>query len=83
MQTKEIQQSEWRQFFNNFSRKHQGTPVGIEVLGAEIGAQRVDNGLALEGITAEWNEVSGNKIMIMIGATLTNTLRIPLTNRLR
>jgi len=68
MQTKEIQQIEWRQFFNDFSRKHQGSPVGIEVLGSELGAQSAGNGLPLEGITAEWNEVSGNKIMIMIGA---------------
>ena len=68
MQTKEIQQSEWPEFFDNFSRKHQGTPVNIEIIGPDIGDQIEENGLALEGITVEWDEVSPNTIMIMVGA---------------
>ena len=69
MQTKEIQQSEWPDFFDNFSRKHQGTPVSIEIIGPDIGAQTEEAGLALEGITVEWDEVSANTIMIMVGAS--------------
>ena len=70
MQTKEIHQSEWSDFFDSFSRKHQGTPVSIEIIGPDIGAQTEQNGLALEGITVEWDEVSGNTIMIMVGASV-------------
>lgn len=69
MQTKEIQPNEWPEFFDNFSRKHQGTPVGIEILGMEIGAQTEEKGLALEGITVERDERSGQRIMIMVGAS--------------
>lgn len=67
MQTKEIQKSEWPEFFNEFSRKHLGTPVGIEIFGADLGAQTEETGLALEGITVEGNDVSG-KIIITVGA---------------
>jgi len=68
MQTTEIQPQEWQQFFNDFSRKHQGRPVGIEILGSEIGAQIEQSGLVLEGITAESKKVLDSSIMIMIGA---------------
>ena len=69
MRTKEIQQSEWLEFFNEFSRKHQGTPVSIEILGADIGAQTEETGLALEGITVDRDEGAGNTIVIMVGAS--------------
>ena len=69
MQTKEIQPNEWRQFFDDFSRKHQGMPVDIEILGTEIGAQTQEKGLTLEGISVERNEESGQRIMIMAGAS--------------
>ena len=69
MQTKEIQQKEWTEFFDNFSRKHQGTPVSIEVFGSEIGAQTEETGLTLEGIMVECKEVSGHTIVIMVGAS--------------
>jgi hypothetical protein len=69
MQTKEIQESEWSDFFDNFSRNHQGRPVDIEIFGSELGAQAQEKGLSFEGITVEWDEVSGNTIMIMVGAS--------------
>jgi len=69
MQTKEIQPKEWPEFFDDFSRKHQGTPVDIEILGIEIGAQTEEKGLALEGISVERDEKSGQRIMIMAGAS--------------
>jgi len=64
MQTKEIQQNEWPKFFDNFSRKHEGEILSIEVLGTDIGAQLEEKGLALEGIMAE---ATGNTIVIMAG----------------
>ena len=69
MQTKEIQPNEWPKFFDDFSRKHQGMPVDIEILAAEIGAQTEEKGLALEGISVERDETSGPRIMIMTGAS--------------
>ena len=81
MQTKEIQQSDWREFFDNFSRTYQGSAVGIEILGLEIGAQTEETGLALEGITAESDEKSDDTIVIMVGANaddhITHSVRRP------
>lgn len=64
MRTQEIQQDEWPKYFDNFSRRHEGEILSIEILGAEIGAQLEEKGLALEGITAE---ATGNTIVIMAG----------------
>ena len=81
MQTKEIQQNEWQQFFDSFSRKHNGTPVDLEILGPKIGAQTEEHGLALEGITTEWEQASGDTIAIMLGASaddhITHSIRRP------
>src|SRR4029078_2616876 len=81
MQTKEIQQSDWREFFDNFSRTYQGSAVGIEILGLEIGAQTEETGLALEGITAESDEKSDDTIVIMVVANaddhITHSVRRP------
>jgi len=68
MKTKEIAKNEWPEFFDNFSRKHEGWLAALEVFGAEIGAQVEERELAFEGIVDEWDEVQGNQIMIMMGA---------------
>ena len=68
MRTKEILRSDWREFFNGFSRQHQGWLVTLEILGTEIGAQIEERELAFEGIVADCNEVRGDEIAIMIGA---------------
>lgn len=79
MQTKEIQRTEWSEFFDDFSRTHRGSRVGIEILGRDIGAQTEEIGLELEGITAESDEVLGDTIFIMVGANapdhLTHSIR--------
>ena len=67
MRTQEIQKKEWTEFFDSFSRKHEGWLVSLEMFGPEIGAQVEERNLALEGITDEWNETEGNTIMIMTG----------------
>lgn len=81
MQTKEIQQIEWSEFFDNFSRKHQGRPVSIEILGEDTGAQTEGSGLALEGITVDRDDVSGNTILIMLGSStddhITHSIKRP------
>ena len=69
MKTKEIPKDEWREFFDRFSRQHQGWPVTVEILSAEIGAQVEVRELPFEGIVDEWDEIEGNEIMIMAGGT--------------
>ena len=68
MRTKEISRSEWPEFFDSFSRQHEGWLVTLEVLGTDIGAQVEGRELAFEGILVEWDEVHGDQIAIIIGA---------------
>lgn len=69
MKTKEIPRDEWREFFDRFSRQHEGWLATLEILSSEIGAQVEERELAFEGIVDEWDEIQGNAIMIMVGAT--------------
>ena len=66
MRTQEVPKNEWTGFFDNFSRKHEGWLVSLEIFGPEIGAQVEERELALEGITSG-DGPEGNTIMIMIG----------------
>ena len=68
MKTREILRSEWPEFFDSFSRQHEGWLVTLEIFGTEIGAQVEECELAFEGIVAEWDEVKGDEIAIIIGA---------------
>jgi hypothetical protein len=53
MQTREIPPNQWRQFFDDFSKRHDGWIVDLEVVGREIGDQQEVNDLPLVGITAD------------------------------
>lgn len=57
MATRDIPRESWREFFDGFSRRHQGWLVDVEVLGNDIGAQLEAEDLPLEGISAD----RGNK----------------------
>lgn len=67
MQTREIPRGEWPTFLDSFSRQHEGWPIKLEIFGPDIGAQVEQNGLVLEGLTDEWDEMSCNTITIMAG----------------
>src|SRR5688572_25466837 len=67
MRTKEIPKNEWPNFFDSFSRQHEGWLATLEILGPDIGAQIEERDLAFEGIVDEWDEVQGNQIVIMTG----------------
>ena len=67
MQTRQIPKSEWPAFLDSFSRKHEGWLVKLEILNSDLGAQVEETGLALEGLTDEWEEAEGITIMIMAG----------------
>lgn len=67
MQTRQIPKSEWPAFLDRFSRQHEGWLVKLEIFNPDLGAQVEETGLALEGLTDEWDEAEGNTIMIMAG----------------
>jgi len=68
MPTQEIPSHEWIRFFDEFSRRHKGWLVTIELMQAELGDQTQARNLPLEGITVEPNEVGEYQITIMAGA---------------
>jgi hypothetical protein len=68
MKTREITKNEWPEFFDRFSRQHEGSLLTLEILGSEIGAQIENRELSFEGIVDEWDDIHGNRIMIMAGA---------------
>lgn len=67
IRTKEIPKNEWPKFLENFSRKHEGWSVTLEIFGTELGAQVQERELALAGIVDEWDEIHGDRIVIMAG----------------
>lgn len=81
MKTSTIAKNNWRDFFDSFSRQHEGWLVTLEILGSEIGAQVQERELTFEGIVDEWDEAKGNQVVITIGAKkddhITHTIREP------
>jgi hypothetical protein len=51
MQTREISDERWVDFFNEFSRDHVGWPVTIEVMSEQTGPQHLVSELPLQGIS--------------------------------
>jgi hypothetical protein len=51
--TREIERKEWPDFFDAFSRRHEGWLVTLEVLDEELGAQIEVENKALKGIVVE------------------------------
>lgn len=68
MKTREIPKNQWPNFFDNFSRRHDGWQTTLEIFGPELGAQVQERELAFEGIVDESDETRGNQLIIMFGA---------------
>lgn len=85
MVTREIPRDEWVEFFDGFSRQHEGWLITVEVLGSELGAQVEARELRLEGISADLKG-DENAISIMVGETpddhVTHTITQPTHVRL-
>ena len=81
MPTQEISRNEWAGYFEEFSRRHQGWLVTVEILGLDIGDQVQVRNLPLEGITVETND-DGDEMTIIAGsrpdARISHTIRAPL-----
>jgi hypothetical protein len=73
MKTQTIPRAEWASLFANFSRRHQGWLVELEVsprikaFTAKVGDQIEADHLALGGITAELSNDGDDRIEIMLG----------------
>jgi uncharacterized protein DUF5335 len=66
MQAREIPREEWIRFFDDFSKRHEGWIVTLEVIGSDIGDQEMAAGLPLVGISADLKGRE-NRIEIIIG----------------
>jgi len=82
MRIQNIASRNWPEFFTEFSREHQGTPVSVEIFGEEVGAQLQNKNLAFEGIVDECNSDQRHQIIIMAGKGpadhITHTIARPL-----
>ena len=68
MQTREIPTHEWVPFLDDFSRRHKGQPVSIEVMGPDLGVQREGESLPLSGVTVDLSDGGDNEqIEVMAG----------------
>jgi hypothetical protein len=81
MKTQEIPRSEWPAFFDSFTRRYEGWLADLEVFGSEIGSQIEEEGLPLEGITAELGNGKPDRIEFMLGTEsddhITHTITAP------
>jgi hypothetical protein len=81
MPTQEIPREEWTRFLDTFSRQHEGWLITLEVLAADIGAQKEASNLPLEGITATSTDDESQSIAINLGKTpedhVTHTITEP------
>ena len=68
MQTREIPSHEWVPFLDQFSRRHQGAQVAIEVFGESLGALREAASLPLVGVSVDLIDGGDNEqIEVMAG----------------
>lgn len=81
MKTRDIPKDQWPKFFSSFSQRHEAWLTTLEIFGSELGAQVQERELPFEGIISEGDEVSGDQIVIMIGAKpddhITHTISHP------
>lgn len=67
MPTHEIRREEWSNFFDGFSRQHEGWLATLEVFAADVGAQEEAHELPLEGISITSGANSPDAIAINLG----------------
>lgn len=81
MPTQEIPDYEWARFFDEFSRRHEGWLVTVEMLSPVNGDQVLVGDLPLEGISVYPNEIGEDQITIIAGtrpdARLSHTIEGP------
>jgi hypothetical protein len=61
MQTQEIPKHEWVPFLDEFSKRHVGRRVTVEVLGREVGSQLAAQSLPLVGVSVDLRDGGDNE----------------------
>ena len=81
MPTQEIPREDWNNFFDVFSRQHEGWLATLEIFGPEVGAQEEAHELPLEGISIASGGNEADAIAINLGKTpedhVTHTITKP------
>jgi len=67
MPTRQIEPDQWKAFLEEFSRRHQGTVVAIEVADPESGKQSEVRAMPFVGITFETNGSEADTIEVLAG----------------
>jgi len=70
MPTQEIPREDWSNFFDVFSRQHEGWLATLEVFGPEVGAQEEAHQLPFEGISIASEGNGADAIAINLGKTV-------------
>jgi uncharacterized protein DUF5335 len=65
--TLEIPKDQWLPYFNDFSKRHYGWGVTLEVLGSDLGDQPVAQGPPLQGLSYEKAGSEAGDILVEIG----------------
>ena len=65
--TRQIPRAEWTEFFNSFSRRHDGWLASLELLAPDMGALMEVHNRPLAGIVAELHRAGRNSITIIFG----------------
>ncbi len=81
MSTQEIPREDWSNFFDVFSRQHEGWLATLEIFAPDVGAQEEAHELPLEGISIASGNSSADAIAINLGKTredhITHTITKP------
>jgi hypothetical protein len=67
MPTQEIFRHQWKTFFDNFTRYHQGWMATVQVFGQEIGAQEEIREMPFGGIVAEMRAGCKDCLEVILG----------------
>jgi Family of unknown function (DUF5335) len=68
MSTREVTRNDWTNFFDVFSKQHEGWIASLEILGDQIGAQAEAVELPFEGISVS-GEDEPQSLIINLGRT--------------
>ncbi len=75
MPAREIPRSQWREFFDNFSRQHQGWLTTIEVAGGELSEDQLEaTELPFQGISADSKGSDPDAIEVTVGGDETDEI---------
>src|SRR5467141_3584815 len=81
MPTQEIPHEDWPNFFDVFSRQHEGWLATLEIFAPDVGAQEEAHELPLEGISIASGDNEAGAVAISLGKTpedhVTHTITKP------